>query len=122
MRDKLTRHEQAVLKLLEEAEMSFAALEPQSDRELFKRHLRRLRQLVEVRAEGSSKPFFVSHQHAKAKLRWRFNHVKHGTLADVYVDGSWRRYGHIAGLGFYWEPTPPQGQIRSALHDGLVKY
>jgi hypothetical protein len=65
---------------------------------------------------------YVSPQHAKAKLTWRFDHVKAGTLADVCVDGQWRRYGYVIPHGFYWEPTPQAGQIRSALHDGLVKY
>lgn len=65
---------------------------------------------------------YVSPQHAKAKLSWRFNHVKRGTLADVYVDGEWRRYGYVIPHGFYYEKTPEQGQIRSALHDGLVRY
>lgn len=65
---------------------------------------------------------FVSSQHAKAKLGWRFKHAKRGILADVYVDGQWRRYGYVTPSGFYYEQTPALGQIRSALHDGLVKY
>lgn len=65
---------------------------------------------------------YVSAQHAKAKLAWRFGHVKKGTLADVHVDGQWYRYGYVIPHGFYRELTPQGGQIRSALHGGLVNY
>ena len=65
---------------------------------------------------------YVSAQHAKARLGWRFNHVKHGVLADVHVDGKWYRYGYVIPHGFYRELTPDGGQIKSSLHDGLVKY